>query len=90
MLVLIKYGCENPGDCWKMEMASENDAIVLIQNGVLWAISDEIDPYLQKRNIQALDTDLFARGYHKEDSKVALINYDGLVSLLETHEQSMG
>jgi len=61
-----------------------------IQNGVLWAISEEIDPYLQKRNIQALDTDLFARGYHKEDSKVALINYDGLVSLLETHEQSMG
>ena len=90
MLVLIKYGCENPGDCWKMEVANENDTIVLIQNGVLWAISDEIEPYIKKRNIQAIDSDLFARGYRKEDSKVPLINYDGLVSLFEKNPQSMG
>ena len=74
----------------KIEVANENDTIVLIQNGVLWAISDEIEPYIKKRNIQVIDSDLFARGYRKEDSKVPLINYDGLVSLIEKNPQSMG
>lgn len=90
MLILIKYASDNPGDSWKMEMANQNDSVVLIQDGVLWAVSDEIDPYLQNLNIVALDKDFLARGYKEEDSKVPLINYDDLVTLIEKNERSMG
>lgn len=90
MLILIKYASENPGERWKLEMSNKEDSIVLLQNGVLWAIADDIDPYLQNENIVALDTDLLARGYTEEDSKVPMINYDDLVTLIEKNEQSMG
>jgi tRNA 2-thiouridine synthesizing protein B len=90
MLILIKYASENPGDSWKIEMANEEDSVVLLQNGVLWAISDDIDPYLEKTKIMALDTDFLARGYKAEDSKVPLISYDDLVTLIEKHPQTMG
>lgn len=90
MLVIIKYGAENPGERWKMETADESDSIVLIQNGVFWAISEEIDPYLNNRNVVALKPDLTARGYQESDSKVPLIDYPGLVDLIEKNERSMG
>jgi tRNA 2-thiouridine synthesizing protein B len=91
MLVLIKYGCENKAESWKMDMANENDAIVLVQNGVFWAISEEIDPYLEKNlNVVALEPDFAARGYTEEDSKVPLISYDDLVSIIEAQPKSMG
>ncbi len=91
MLVLIKYGCNNPAEAWKMDMAKEDDAIVLIQNGVFWAISEELDPYLAKNlNIVALEPDITARGYSEEDSKVPLISYDDLVSIIEAQPKSMG
>ncbi|WP_075064455.1 sulfurtransferase complex subunit TusB [Ornatilinea apprima] len=90
MLVIIKYGAENPGERWKMETTDESDSIVLIQNGVFWAISEEIDPFINHRNIFALKPDFIARGYQESDSKVPLIDYSDLVDLIEKNEKSMG
>jgi len=89
MLVLIKYGFENLAERWKLEVSGENDTIVLIQNGIFWAISQEIDPYLN-RKIFALEPDMEARGYSKEDLKVPVIDYAGLVDLIEANPRSMG
>ncbi len=88
MLVLIKYGFENLAERWKLEVTDENDTVVLIQNGIFWAISEEIEPY-QNRKIFALESDLLARGYSKEDSKVPLVDYAGLVDLIEANPKSM-
>ena len=90
MLILVKYSAHNPAEKWKMDAATSEDDVVLIQDGVFWAISDEIDSYMKKSNIHAIDVDLDARGYKKEDSKVPVIGYDDMVTLVEKHEQSMG
>ncbi len=89
MLILIKYATQNPAEKWKIEAATDQDDVVLIQDGVLWAITDEIDAYLEKSNFHVIDVDLDARGYKKEDAKVPVINYDDMVSLIEKQQQSM-
>ena len=91
MLMMVKYGCDNPADCGKFSLAKKGDQIVLIQNGVFWAIDDKIDSFLDKGiEVFAIAPDLFARGYSEEVSKVPLLSYDGFIELLENAEQNLG
>lgn len=91
MLILVKYGCDNVADCHKFSLALPGDQIILIQNGVFWAISDDIDPYLEKGiEIYAIEPDFDARGFAKEDAKVPLISYNGFIELLEKTEKTLG
>jgi len=91
MLMLVKYGCDNTADCHKFSLAVPGDQIVLIQNGVFWAMNEALDPYLEKGvEVYAIQPDFEARGFSETDSKVPLISYDGFIELLENTERTLG
>jgi tRNA 2-thiouridine synthesizing protein B len=87
-LVLIKYGYDNPAEKVKMKTTKEEDSVVLIQNGVFWALKDEIKDV--KGKIYAIKEDFLARGYSTEDSKVELIDYPSFIDILEREEKFIG
>ncbi len=89
MLILIKYGTENPAENWKLEMSAADDVIVLIQNGVFWAVTAEGKKALAGKKVYALKADLEARGYAEQDCPVEAIDYSGLIELLEQNEKRM-
>lgn len=89
MLILIKYGTENPAEHWKLDMASADDVIVLIQNGIFWAITDEGRKALDGKKVYVVQADLDARGYTAEDCPFETVDYAGFVELLEQNERSM-
>ncbi|MGQ9856837.1 MAG: sulfurtransferase complex subunit TusB [Fervidobacterium sp.] len=89
-LVLVKYGVDNPAERVKFEIANENDKIVLIQNGVFFAVVEDVTK-LTKAEVYALKNDLEARGFCTADVKnVKLVDYDGLVELIEKEEKFIG
>ena len=87
MLILIKYGPENPAERWKLEAARPTDQVVLIQNGIFWAITEP--SMLDGKKVSLLQPDLEARGYKAEESKWPVIDYVSLISLIEENPQSM-
>lgn len=89
MLILIKYGNENPAEQWKLEMASADDVIVLIQNGIFWAVTQEGQKALAGKKVYAIQADLDARGYNAADLPLEPVDYSGFIELLEQHERSM-
>lgn len=87
MLILIKYGPENPGERWKLEASTPDDQIVLIQNGIFWAISE---PHtLEGKKVAIVQPDLEARGYTAKSCQWPLVDYAGFISLLEQNPKSM-
>ena len=87
MLILIKYGPENPGERWKLEAATPEDQIVLIQNGIFWAITEP--EILEGKTVAIVQPDLEARGYSVEACKWPVVDYAGLITLLEENPKSM-
>jgi len=87
-LVLIKYGVHHPIESTKLECANENDRVVLIQDGVFWAVTDGIKEI--KAQVYALREDLLARGYQEDISHVPLIGYPELVDIIEKESNSIG
>lgn len=89
-LVLVKYGVDNPAESIKLSTANENDRVVLIQNGVYWAILKDVSK-LTKAKVYVLKNDLEARGYCEADlSGVELIDYEGFIELVEKEEKFIG
>lgn len=90
MLIMIKYGPDNVAERSKLEHARAGDEIVLIQNGVFWASTNEIDQYL-KADIKAyaLDDDCAARGYSEDALSMPMISYDGFIDIIERQEKSI-
>ena len=89
-LVLVKYGVDNPAEKIKLQIANENDKVVLIQNGVYWAVLEDVTE-LTKGKVYVLKGDLEARGYCETDVKgVELIDYDGFIELVEQEEKFIG
>jgi tRNA 2-thiouridine synthesizing protein B len=87
MLILVKYGPENPGERWKLESATPEDQIVLIQNGIFWAIAEP--EAIQGKKVAIVKPDLEARGYSAQACKLSLVDYAGLITLLEESHKSM-
>lgn len=87
MLILVKYGPENPAERWKLEAASPDDQIVLIQNGIFWAIAEP--QILVDKKVALVQPDLEARGYAAETCQWPLVDYAGFVTLLEQNPKSM-
>jgi len=84
MLTLVKYGFNNAAEMLKMEWLEKKDILVLIQNGVFWAVSPKIDELIEEGvEVFAIEDDFLARGYKKEDTKVNLISYEDFVDLIE-------
>lgn len=91
MLIIVKYGPENPAEQGKLALAAEGDEVVLLQNGIFWAISEKLAPVLAKGlKVYALESDLLARGYSPAAAKTPLITYDGLLDIVERQEKSLG
>lgn len=86
-LILVKYGPNNPAERVKLEIARSEDDVVLIQNGVFWALED-VKKYT-KANVCAIKDDFVARGYSESDSTVPLISYEQLIELIEKHPKSI-
>jgi tRNA 2-thiouridine synthesizing protein B len=87
-LILVKYGIDNPAEKIKLKTSKDEDSIVLIQNGVFWALSDEINNV--KGTLFAVKEDFIARGYDESECKVKLINYSEFVEVIEKEEKFIG
>lgn len=85
-LILVKYGTDHPVEQLKIKSAKAEDKIVLIQNGVYWALKDIETP----AKVYAIKDDFLARGYSEEDAKVSLISYSEFIDLLESEEKFIG
>ncbi|ABQ47763.1 MULTISPECIES: DsrH/TusB family sulfur relay protein [Thermotoga] len=85
-LVLVKYGTDHPVEKLKIRSAKAEDKIVLIQNGVFWALEELETP----AKVYTIKDDFLARGYSEEDSKVPLITYSEFIDLLESEEKFIG
>ncbi|MBC7123719.1 MAG: sulfurtransferase complex subunit TusB [Pseudothermotoga sp.] len=85
-LILVKYGTDHPVEQLKIKSAKAEDKIVLIQNGVYWALKNVETP----AKVYAIKDDFLARGYSEEDAKVNLISYSEFIDLLESEEKFIG
>ncbi len=88
-LVLIKYGFDNPAERVKINTTKEEDSVVLIQNGVFWALKEDIEKKV-KGKIYAIKEDFLARGYSEKDSHVKLIDYSSFMDIIEKEEKFIG
>jgi tRNA 2-thiouridine synthesizing protein B len=86
-LVLIKYGVDHPIEKLKLACAEKDDCVVLIQDGVFWAVTDQVRDV--KADVCALELDFCARGYPTESANVKLIDYSELVDLIAAEEQAI-
>jgi tRNA 2-thiouridine synthesizing protein B len=72
-------------------MALTGDEVVLLQNGVFWAVSPEICDLVDRGiKVYVIENDLYARGYSERESFVPLITYDGMIDIIERQEKSLG
>ena len=86
-LVLIKHGVHHSIARIKIECAKEDDCLVLIQDGVFWAITNEIGDV--KADVYALKEDFCARGYQVGVTDVPMIGYPELVDLIVKAEETI-
>jgi len=87
-LVMVKEGRGNIGAKMKLVVAREDDDIVLIQDGVYWML-EQIQG-VTKGRVSVLKEDLLARGYTEDATSLPIIDYGGLVELIEKHERFIG
>jgi len=92
MIIFVKYGINNLIASRKLDMAAEGDTVVLIQNGVFWALDKEKMEALknEKVNVVAIKDDFIARGYKESDTTVPLISYEELLDILEKDRKVLG
>lgn len=87
MLILIKFGPENPAERWKLTAANAADQVLLLQNGVFWAASEP--EALAGKNVAIVLADWQVRGYAAERCPWPLVDYAGLIELIEQNPKSM-
>ncbi|MDD2333214.1 MAG: sulfurtransferase complex subunit TusB [Mesotoga sp.] len=85
-LIVVKNGPNNSADRIKINAAKEGDKVVLIQDGVFWALNE----LTTKAEVFALKDDVEARGYSASDVSVPLITYEGFIDIVEECEKSIG
>lgn len=85
-LILVKYGTNHPVEGLKIRSARAEDKVVLVQNGVYWALENLQTP----AKVYAIRDDFVARGYSQTDSKVPLITYGEFIDLLKGEEKFIG
>lgn len=85
-LILVKYGTDHVVEKIKISSANAEDKVVLVQNGVYWALENVKTP----AKVYAIKDDFVARGYCEADSKVSLITYDEFIDLLASEEKFIG
>ena len=84
MVILIKYGPENAAEKLKILAADKGDTVVLIQDGIFWAIEEKTDIRIPENvKVVAIKDDYLARGYKEENAPIPLINYDQFIEIVE-------
>lgn len=86
-LILIKHGLHHAVEETKLRCAADGDDVVLVQDGVFWAISEEIKAI--KGKVSAIEDDFLARGYCPERSLVPLIGYAEMVDIIEAQPKTI-
>jgi len=86
-LILIKHGLHHSVEQTKLKCAAEGDDVVLVQDGVFWAISDDIKAI--KGKVSAIEDDLLARGYCPDHSLVPLISYAEMVEIIAAQPKTI-
>ena len=77
-----------------LKFSSKNDSLLLIEDGVYFALHSTINTLLssleaQQINIYALEEDLIARGISdKIHHSIKTVNYDEFVELTSSHNNS--
>jgi len=87
-LIVIKHGMHHAVEELKLACAVEGDHVLLLQDGVFWAIHDEIKDC--KAEVSAVQVDLCARGYAPEVSRVPLVTYAEVVDIIESQPKTIG
>jgi tRNA 2-thiouridine synthesizing protein B len=87
-LILVKYGVHHPIEKTKLECAQDADQVVLIQDGVFWALNDDITQV--KGKVSAIKDDFLARGYPETASRVPLTSYAEFVEIVEQEPKTIG
>ncbi len=84
MMLIIKYPPSHPISYEKIKLAKEGDVIILLQDGVLYALDEKLINDLKNRGIEvkALRDDFICRGYSEEESNADLIGYDEFIDLI--------
>ena len=85
-LIVIKYGKKNVAETIKFSAARKGDSVVLVQDGIFWAL-DKVDI---EAEVFAVIDDVKARGYSAEDLTVPSIAYEGFVEIIEKSEKTVG
>ncbi len=84
MVILIKYGPENTAERLKILAAEKGDTVVLIQDGIFWAIEEKTDIRIPENvKVVAIKDDYLARGYKEEGATVPLISYEEFIEITE-------
>jgi tRNA 2-thiouridine synthesizing protein B len=86
-LIVIKKSKDSAISKRMLELAKTGDTVLLVQDGVFYAIDEETKKIVDKGiQVFVLEEDLNARGYSKDASIFPCVNYDGWVELLEENE----
>ena len=92
-MIIIKYPPSHKISLEKINLAKEGDVVVLLQDGVLYALDEKLMTDLKNRGIEvkALKDDFVCRGYSEEESFADLIGYDEFTDLtVEKGEKVIG
>ncbi|MBN2219174.1 MAG: sulfurtransferase complex subunit TusB [Kosmotogaceae bacterium] len=85
-LIVVKNGPNNSAERAKIRSSKEGDSVVLIQDGVFWALN-EIET---EAKCFAIEDDVEARGYTVDDVTVPLISYEDFIDIIEKCDKSIG
>ncbi len=92
-LILIKFGSGREIAKTLLKISEEGDNVLLIQDGVLWALDEKTvkDMENKKVNLYAAKEDLEARGYTQRlNEGISILDYDGVIDLIEKNEKIIG
>jgi tRNA 2-thiouridine synthesizing protein B len=84
-LIIVKFGPNNVAEKIKIAAGQEGDSIVLVQDGIFWAL-EEIQT---EADVYAVTDDVVARGYSEDDITVPMVDFKGFVEIIEKCEKSI-
>ena len=93
MMIIVKYPPSHSISLEKIKLAKSGDVIVLLQDGVLYALDEKLITELKNKGIEvkALKDDFVCRGYSEEESFADLVGYDEFIDLtVEKGERVIG
>ncbi len=84
MMIIIKYPPSHTISYEKIKLAKEGDIIVLLQDGVLYALDEGLIKDLRNHGIEVkvLRDDFICRGYSEGESHADLIGYEEFIDLI--------